>query len=204
MITDTASECAQGKPGEDVDNLWTKGEKSLQQLQQTPSNSQTVEVQEQVQEQVMQETLGNAKLFAPSGKEDTAAELQSHVARTQDTLADAAQNAEAVEIKEFDTIVRLETQSIAPMRTRSVESNAQVGRVNKSSKSKCQKASRRAKQALGVLITSARMAPPDVLTGRSVHARLCREVPADHEAHSQTQRQKLQRVPGKKDHGKTQ
>mmetsp|Transcript_10711 Transcript_10711/g.33903 ORF Transcript_10711/g.33903 Transcript_10711/m.33903 type:complete len:137 (+) Transcript_10711:48-458(+) len=66
--------------------------------------------------------------IAPFGKEDTAKELQSHAARTQDTLVDAVENAEvseikravfraltrlrAAEIKEFDTIARLETQAI--------------------------------------------------------------------------------------------
>jgi len=66
--------------------------------------------------------------IAPFGKEDTAAELQNHAARTQDTLVDAVENAEVAEIKravfrsltrlraasikEFDTIARLETQSI--------------------------------------------------------------------------------------------
>merc|ERR1719510_1949932 len=66
--------------------------------------------------------------IAPFGKEDTAYELQSHAARTQDTLVDAVENAEvaeikravfraltrlrAAEIKEFDTIARLETQAI--------------------------------------------------------------------------------------------
>mmetsp|Transcript_24781 Transcript_24781/g.45502 ORF Transcript_24781/g.45502 Transcript_24781/m.45502 type:complete len:236 (+) Transcript_24781:23-730(+) len=67
-------------------------------------------------------------LIAPFGKEDTARELQHHAARTQDTLVDAIENAEvaeikrsifrsltrlrAAEIKEFDTIARLETQAI--------------------------------------------------------------------------------------------
>eukprot|EP00427_Karlodinium_veneficum_P004502 CAMPEP_0169162264 /NCGR_PEP_ID=MMETSP1015-20121227/57553_1 /TAXON_ID=342587 /ORGANISM="Karlodinium micrum, Strain CCMP2283" /LENGTH=152 /DNA_ID=CAMNT_0009234311 /DNA_START=34 /DNA_END=492 /DNA_ORIENTATION=+ len=67
-------------------------------------------------------------LIAPFGKEDTAKELQGHAARTQDTLVDAIENAEvaeikrsvfraltrlrAAEIKEFDTIARLETQAI--------------------------------------------------------------------------------------------
>merc|ERR1719407_153160 len=66
--------------------------------------------------------------IAPFGKEDTAKELQDHAARTQDTLVDAVENAEvaeikravfraltrlrAAEIKEFDTIARLETQAI--------------------------------------------------------------------------------------------
>ena len=71
--------------------------------------------------------LENATLVAPFGKEDTAAELQSHAALTQDTLVDAVENAEvteikcavlrtltrlrATEMKEFDTIALLETQT---------------------------------------------------------------------------------------------
>ena len=67
-------------------------------------------------------------MVAPFGKEDTAAESQSHAARTQDTLVNAMENAEvteikravframtllrAAEMKEFDTIARLETQVI--------------------------------------------------------------------------------------------
>merc|ERR1719297_221936 len=70
----------------------------------------------------------NFNKIAPFGKEDTAHELQDHAARTQDTLVDAVENAEvaeikravfraltrlrAAEIKEFDTIARLETQAI--------------------------------------------------------------------------------------------
>jgi len=66
--------------------------------------------------------------IVPFGREDTAKELQTHAARTQDTLVDAVENAEvaeikravfrsltrlrAAEIKEFDTIARLETQAI--------------------------------------------------------------------------------------------
>merc|ERR1712187_363700 len=67
-------------------------------------------------------------MIAPFGKEDTAGALQEHAAKTQDTLVDAVENAEvaeikravfraltrlrAAEIKEFDTIARLETQAI--------------------------------------------------------------------------------------------
>ena len=70
--------------------------------------------------------LENDTLVTPFGKEDTAAELQSHAARTQDTLVNAVENAEVTEIiravfraltrlraaetKEFDTIARPETQ----------------------------------------------------------------------------------------------
>merc|ERR1719389_1477525 len=70
----------------------------------------------------------NFNKIAPFGKEDTAKELQDHAAKTQDTLVDAVENAEvaeikragfraltrlrAAEIKEFDTIARLETQAL--------------------------------------------------------------------------------------------
>ena len=70
-----------------------------------------------------QEMLENVTLVTTFGKEDTAAESQSHAARTQDTLVNAVENAEvtdavfraltrlrAAETKEFDTIARLETQ----------------------------------------------------------------------------------------------
>ena len=72
--------------------------------------------------------LENVTLVTPFDKEDTAAELQSHAARTQDTLENAVENAEvteikravfraltllrAAEMKEFYTIARLETQAI--------------------------------------------------------------------------------------------
>ena len=39
-----------------------------------------------------------------------------------------------------------------------------------------------------------KMAPPDMLTGQSMQARLRREVPTDHEAQSQAQRRQLRRV----------
>lgn len=68
------------------------------------------------------------KPIAPFGREDTAKVLQHHAGRTQDTLVDAIENAEvaeikrsvfrsltrlrAAEIKEFDTIARMETQAI--------------------------------------------------------------------------------------------
>merc|ERR1719264_1385813 len=70
----------------------------------------------------------NFNKIAPFGKEDTAKELQAHAAKTQDTLVDAVENAEvaeikraafraltrlrAAQIKEFDTIARLETQAL--------------------------------------------------------------------------------------------
>merc|ERR1719171_2631507 len=73
-------------------------------------------------------TASAPSVVAPFGKEDTARQLQKHAAQTQDTLVDAVENAEvaeikrsvfraltrlrAAEIKEFDTIARLETQAI--------------------------------------------------------------------------------------------
>eukprot|EP00421_Protoceratium_reticulatum_P011070 CAMPEP_0168399098 /NCGR_PEP_ID=MMETSP0228-20121227/21916_1 /TAXON_ID=133427 /ORGANISM="Protoceratium reticulatum, Strain CCCM 535 (=CCMP 1889)" /LENGTH=105 /DNA_ID=CAMNT_0008412615 /DNA_START=69 /DNA_END=382 /DNA_ORIENTATION=+ len=44
-------------------------------------------------------TVAQGAQIAPFGKEDTARELQSHAARTQDTLVDAVENAEVAEIK---------------------------------------------------------------------------------------------------------
>ncbi len=38
----------------------------------------------------------NFNKIAPFGKEDTARELQDHAAKTQDTLVDAVENAEAI------------------------------------------------------------------------------------------------------------
>ena len=57
--------------------------------------------------------LENDTLVAPFGKEDTAAESQSHAARTQDTLVNAVENAEVTEIiravfRAFDTSQELQ------------------------------------------------------------------------------------------------
>ncbi len=41
----------------------------------------------------------NFNKIAPSGKEDTATELQDHTAKTQDILVDTVENAEVAEIK---------------------------------------------------------------------------------------------------------
>ena len=76
----------------------------------------------------LQSITHNITRLLQTGKEDTAKELQDHAAKTQDTLVDAVENAEvaeikrsvfraltrlrAAEIKEFDTIARLETQAI--------------------------------------------------------------------------------------------
>eukprot|EP00927_Polykrikos_kofoidii_P052605 TRINITY_DN46480_c0_g1_i1.p1 TRINITY_DN46480_c0_g1~~TRINITY_DN46480_c0_g1_i1.p1 ORF type:complete len:151 (+),score=27.30 TRINITY_DN46480_c0_g1_i1:103-555(+) len=85
--------------------------------------------------QLVADVSANATLQAPQvaevspfGREDTARALQQHASRTQDTLVDAVENAEvseikravfraltrlrAAEIKEFDTIARLQTQAI--------------------------------------------------------------------------------------------
>lgn len=77
---------------------------------------------------IVQDVDGGATKIEPFGREDTASELQGHAAKTQDTLVDAIENAEvaeikrsvfraltrlrAAQIKEFDTIARLQTQAI--------------------------------------------------------------------------------------------
>lgn len=74
------------------------------------------------------ETKVSSNKITPFGRENTAGELQDRASKTQDTLVDAVENAEVAEIKravfraltrlraatikEFDTIARLETQSI--------------------------------------------------------------------------------------------
>jgi hypothetical protein len=84
--------------------------------------------EEQLAKEMTHDLETNFNKIAPFGKEDTAKELQSHAAKTQDTLVDAVENAEVAEIKravfraltrlraatikEFDTIARLETQAI--------------------------------------------------------------------------------------------
>merc|ERR1719183_2682199 len=56
----------------------------------------------------------NFNKIAPFGKEDTARELQDHVAKTQDTLVDAVENAEVAEIKRavFRALTRLRAATI--------------------------------------------------------------------------------------------
>ena len=82
--------------------------------------------QPHISQQGSQEMLETATSVTTFGKKDTAAESQSHAARTQDTLVNAVENAEvneitravfraltrlrAAETKEFDTIVQLGTQ----------------------------------------------------------------------------------------------
>ena len=63
------------------------------------------------QRQSDQEILENATLVTLFGKEDTAAESQSHVARTQVTLVNAVENAEVTEIKcaVFRALTRLKS-----------------------------------------------------------------------------------------------
>ena len=46
----------------------------------------------------------------------------------------------------------------------------------------------------GAQDSTTKQAPPDMQTGQSIRACLRREVPADHEAHSQPQRRQLRRV----------
>mmetsp|Transcript_53421 Transcript_53421/g.124382 ORF Transcript_53421/g.124382 Transcript_53421/m.124382 type:complete len:167 (+) Transcript_53421:1-501(+) len=74
------------------------------------------------------DTKPTANKITPFGKQDTATELQDQASKSQDTLVDAVETAEVAEIKravfraltrlraatikEFDTIARLETQSI--------------------------------------------------------------------------------------------
>mmetsp|Transcript_40071 Transcript_40071/g.95722 ORF Transcript_40071/g.95722 Transcript_40071/m.95722 type:complete len:138 (-) Transcript_40071:55-468(-) len=74
------------------------------------------------------ETKAGSNKITPFGKENTAGELQDIASKSQDTLVDAVETAEVAEIKravfraltrlraatikEFDTIARLETQSI--------------------------------------------------------------------------------------------
>jgi hypothetical protein len=101
-----------------------EGEK---QKQQSLSQEHGVESEESVEGPPEKKALEGARI-APFGKTDTGRELQHHAARTQDTLVDAIENAEvaeikrsifrsltrlrAAEIKEFDTIARLQTQAI--------------------------------------------------------------------------------------------
>eukprot|EP00420_Gonyaulax_spinifera_P039261 CAMPEP_0197874862 /NCGR_PEP_ID=MMETSP1439-20131203/4266_1 /TAXON_ID=66791 /ORGANISM="Gonyaulax spinifera, Strain CCMP409" /LENGTH=81 /DNA_ID=CAMNT_0043494023 /DNA_START=38 /DNA_END=280 /DNA_ORIENTATION=+ len=54
---------------------------------------------DKLQEAGANTTVPQGAQIAPFGKEDTARELQSHAARTQDTLVDAVENAEVSEIK---------------------------------------------------------------------------------------------------------
>ena len=77
----------------------------------TQTVSRTTVKQVTTIQQGSQEMLENATLVTPFGKEDTAAESQSHAARTQDTLVNAVENAEVTEIKRavFRALTRLRT-----------------------------------------------------------------------------------------------
>jgi len=104
--------------------------KILARVLQTPEVSTTPKTEEKapLADQMASDLDKNFNKIAPFGKEDTAKELQDHAATTQDTLVDAVENAEVAEIKravfraltrlraatikEFDTIARLQTQSI--------------------------------------------------------------------------------------------
>ena len=76
------------------------------------------QVQEQKQEQHSQEMLENATMIAPFGKEVSTAQLQSHVARTQDMLVGDVENAEVAEIKRavFGALTRLRAAEINSVR----------------------------------------------------------------------------------------
>ena len=84
------------------------GSKSSGPRPRSQAASTTVE-QVTTSQQGSQEMLENVTLIALFGKEDTAAELQSHAARTQDTLVNAVENAEVTEIKRavFRALTRL-------------------------------------------------------------------------------------------------
>eukprot|EP00928_Gymnodinium_smaydae_P042184 TRINITY_DN28440_c0_g1_i4.p1 TRINITY_DN28440_c0_g1~~TRINITY_DN28440_c0_g1_i4.p1 ORF type:complete len:490 (+),score=123.79 TRINITY_DN28440_c0_g1_i4:40-1509(+) len=127
--TDTTNDQADEKDNAEVDNTDTTTEKPDEQ----PADADVEEAIPEA-EKVDKQSSGDSSevatgaVIAPFGKEDTARELQLHAARTQDTLVDAVENAEvaeikravfraltrlrAAEIKEFDTIARLETQAI--------------------------------------------------------------------------------------------
>eukprot|EP00928_Gymnodinium_smaydae_P042182 TRINITY_DN28440_c0_g1_i2.p1 TRINITY_DN28440_c0_g1~~TRINITY_DN28440_c0_g1_i2.p1 ORF type:complete len:366 (+),score=90.98 TRINITY_DN28440_c0_g1_i2:40-1137(+) len=127
--TDTTNDKADEKDNAEVDNTDTTTEKPDEQ----PADADVEEAIPEA-EKVDKQSSGDSSevatgaVIAPFGKEDTARELQLHAARTQDTLVDAVENAEvaeikravfraltrlrAAEIKEFDTIARLETQAI--------------------------------------------------------------------------------------------
>jgi hypothetical protein len=97
-------------------------------LRKAKSRSTQPKAEDQLAKEMTHDLETNFNKIAPFGKEDTAKELQSHAAKTQDTLVDAVENAEVAEIKravfraltrlraatikEFDTIARLETQAI--------------------------------------------------------------------------------------------
>jgi hypothetical protein len=101
---------------------------SLVQVSSLRKSRRDLAPEDQLAKEMTHDLETNFNKIAPFGKEDTAKELQSHAAKTQDTLVDAVENAEVAEIKravfraltrlraatikEFDTIARLETQAI--------------------------------------------------------------------------------------------
>lgn len=109
-------------------NTSTATEESKATKATTTVSSDPTKTALQFADSARQDIEANSNKIAPFGKEDTAIELQNHAAKTQDTLVDAVENAEVAEIKravfraitrlraatikEFDTISRLETQSI--------------------------------------------------------------------------------------------
>jgi len=104
------------------------GHEGVAQIQSAASKKPKKETKKKEVVEEESEPSGDQVSIAPFGKEDTSRELTVHAARTQDTLVDALENAEvaeikrsvfraltrlrAAEIKEFDTIARLETQAI--------------------------------------------------------------------------------------------
>ncbi|CEM36283.1 unnamed protein product [Vitrella brassicaformis CCMP3155] len=101
---------------------------SSQPAESTESSTSNSSGSEELASKMEKDLEMNFNKIAPFGKEDTAQELQDHASKTQDVLVDAVENAEVAEIKravfraltrlraatikEFDTIARLQTQSI--------------------------------------------------------------------------------------------
>ena len=90
--------------------------------------------------------LENDTLVAPFGKEDAAAELQSHAARTQDTLVNAVENAEVTEIIRavfcaFDTSQELQRRG-NPTRLPDLERSPQARTTRLSDTKPCHTSSR--------------------------------------------------------------
>jgi hypothetical protein len=126
---------ANGKKSKDASNNDDNGSSNLENeandnegASNIDRTAQSVQSSSSSSSEERTETITQGARIAPFGKEDTGQELQNHAARTQNTLVDAIENAEvaeikrsifrsltrlrAAEIKEFDTIARLETQAI--------------------------------------------------------------------------------------------
>ena len=92
------------------------------------------------------EMLENDTLVAPFGKEDAAAESQSHAARTQETLVNAVENVEATEIIHavfcaFDTSQELQRRR-NPTRLSDLERSPQARTTRPSDTKPCHTSSR--------------------------------------------------------------